>query len=135
MSAEFFSFGTSDLTQTGLGMSRDDSGSFLPHYQELEIVTKNPFATIDATGVGAGEEVNQINMDPSGEVPGGSSARARSSRSRQFPTPQFPTPKRRGILPGLCSFRLFAPEYRSFRLQAEVTNGGTRERSLEDDWT
>ena len=51
-SAEFFSFGTNDLTQTGLGMSRDDSGSFLPHYQELEIVKKNPFATIDATGVG-----------------------------------------------------------------------------------
>jgi pyruvate,orthophosphate dikinase len=51
-SAEFFSFGTNDLTQTGLGMSRDDSGSFLPQYQELEIVKKNPFATIDATGVG-----------------------------------------------------------------------------------
>ncbi len=51
-SAEFFSFGTNDLTQTALGMSRDDSGSFLPQYQELEIVTKNPFATIDATGVG-----------------------------------------------------------------------------------
>src|SRR3954466_1283951 len=40
-SAEFFSFGTNDLTQTGLGMSRDDSGSFLPQYQELEIVKKN----------------------------------------------------------------------------------------------
>ena len=51
-SAEFFSFGTNDLTQTGLGMSRDDSGSFLPQYAELEIVKKNPFATIDATGVG-----------------------------------------------------------------------------------
>jgi pyruvate, orthophosphate dikinase len=51
-SAEFFSFGTNDLTQTALGMSRDDSGSFLPHYEELEIVTKNPFATIDASGVG-----------------------------------------------------------------------------------
>jgi len=51
-SAEFFSFGTNDLTQTGLGMSRDDSGSFLPQYHELEIVTKNPFATIDAAGVG-----------------------------------------------------------------------------------
>jgi pyruvate,orthophosphate dikinase len=51
-SAEFFSFGTNDLTQTGLGMSRDDSGSFLPHYAELEIVKKNPFATIDAAGVG-----------------------------------------------------------------------------------
>ena len=51
-SAEFFSFGTNDLTQTALGMSRDDSGSFLPHYAELEIVKKNPFATIDTTGVG-----------------------------------------------------------------------------------
>jgi pyruvate, orthophosphate dikinase len=51
-SAEFFSFGTNDLTQTALGMSRDDSGSFLPHYAELEIVKKNPFATIDQTGVG-----------------------------------------------------------------------------------
>ncbi|HEY1303631.1 MAG TPA: pyruvate, phosphate dikinase, partial [Vicinamibacterales bacterium] len=51
-SADFFSFGTNDLTQTGLGMSRDDSGSFLPVYAELEIVKKNPFATIDQTGVG-----------------------------------------------------------------------------------
>jgi pyruvate,orthophosphate dikinase len=51
-SAEFFSFGTNDLTQTALGMSRDDSGSFLPAYTEHEIVKKNPFATIDATGVG-----------------------------------------------------------------------------------
>jgi pyruvate,orthophosphate dikinase len=51
-SAEFFSFGTNDLTQTCLGMSRDDSGSFLPPYQELEIVKKNPFASIDQTGVG-----------------------------------------------------------------------------------
>jgi pyruvate,orthophosphate dikinase len=51
-SAEFFSFGTNDLTQTGLGMSRDDSGSFLPQYNELEIVKKNPFATIDQAGVG-----------------------------------------------------------------------------------
>ena len=50
--AEFFSFGTNDLTQTTLGMSRDDSGSFLPAYQELEIIRKNPFATIDQTGVG-----------------------------------------------------------------------------------
>jgi pyruvate,orthophosphate dikinase len=51
--AQFFSFGTNDLTQTCLGMSRDDSGSFLPRYQELEIVKQNPFATIDQSGVGA----------------------------------------------------------------------------------
>src|SRR5687768_5943749 len=50
--AEFFSFGTNDLTQTTLGMSRDDSGSFLPAYAESEIVKKNPFASIDQTGVG-----------------------------------------------------------------------------------
>ncbi len=50
--AEFFSFGTNDLTQTCLGMSRDDSGSFLPPYAELEIVKKNPFATIDQSGTG-----------------------------------------------------------------------------------
>src|SRR6202012_3218967 len=50
--AQFFSFGTNDLTQTCLGMSRDDSGSFLPPYTELEIVKTNPFATIDQTGVG-----------------------------------------------------------------------------------
>jgi pyruvate,orthophosphate dikinase len=51
--AEFFSFGTNDLTQTCLGMSRDDSGSFLGAYQESEIIKKNPFASIDQTGVGA----------------------------------------------------------------------------------
>ncbi len=50
--AEFFSFGTNDLTQTCLGMSRDDSGSFLAPYQEAEIMKKNPFASIDQTGVG-----------------------------------------------------------------------------------
>lgn len=50
--AEFFSFGTNDLTQTGLGMSRDDAGSFLGKYKELDILPQNPFATIDSTGVG-----------------------------------------------------------------------------------
>src|SRR5206468_11275510 len=43
---------TNDLTQTTLGMSRDDSGSFLPSYAEMEIVKKNPFASIDQSGVG-----------------------------------------------------------------------------------
>jgi len=50
--AQFFSFGTNDLTQTCLGMSRDDSGSFIPPYQENEIIKSNPFASIDQTGVG-----------------------------------------------------------------------------------
>jgi pyruvate, orthophosphate dikinase len=50
--AQFFSFGTNDLTQTALGMSRDDSGSFLPNYVELNILGQNPFASIDQSGVG-----------------------------------------------------------------------------------
>jgi len=50
--AEFFSFGTNDLTQTVLGMSRDDSGSFLPEYTEKKIYKHDPFQTIDADGVG-----------------------------------------------------------------------------------
>ena len=50
--AQFFSFGTNYLTQTCLGMSRDDSGSFIPAYQDNEIIKTNPFASIDQTGVG-----------------------------------------------------------------------------------
>lgn len=50
--ADFFSFGTNDLTQTSLGMSRDDAGSFLQTYVENEILPGNPFASIDQGGVG-----------------------------------------------------------------------------------
>jgi len=50
--AEFFSFGTNDLTQTCLGLSRDDSSSFLPAYQDAEVVNNNPFASLDQSGVG-----------------------------------------------------------------------------------
>jgi pyruvate,orthophosphate dikinase len=50
--AEFFSFGTNDLTQTTLGMSRDDSARFLPHYVKEQIVPHEPFASIDVAGVG-----------------------------------------------------------------------------------
>src|SRR5437763_3447250 len=57
--AEFFSFGTNDLTQTTLGMTRDDSGSFLPHYAELDIVDTNPFASIDQKGVGRLMEITR----------------------------------------------------------------------------
>ncbi len=51
-SAQFFSFGTNDLTQTTLGMSRDDAGRFLPSYVERGIFPDDPFQTIDANGVG-----------------------------------------------------------------------------------
>jgi pyruvate, orthophosphate dikinase len=51
-SAEFFSFGTNDLTQTTLGLSRDDAGRFLPMYVEKGIFPDDPFRTLDANGVG-----------------------------------------------------------------------------------
>ncbi|MDP6176119.1 MAG: pyruvate, phosphate dikinase, partial [Rhodospirillales bacterium] len=50
--AEFFSFGTNDLTQTTYGLSRDDSGSFLERYQEQGIYEQDPFISIDVEGVG-----------------------------------------------------------------------------------
>jgi pyruvate,orthophosphate dikinase len=52
-SAEFFSFGTNDLTQTTFGISRDDSGRFLNTYIDKGIFEKDPFVSIDADGVGA----------------------------------------------------------------------------------
>ena len=51
--AEFFSFGTNDLTQTTYGLSRDDSASFLPDYLKSGIFERDPFVTIDVEGVGA----------------------------------------------------------------------------------
>ena len=58
--AEFFSFGTNDLTQTCLGLSRDDAGSFLGEYQKQGILEHDPFVTIDREGVG---ELIQIAAD------------------------------------------------------------------------
>ncbi|MBU8536224.1 pyruvate, phosphate dikinase [Falsiroseomonas tokyonensis] len=52
-SADFFSFGTNDLTQTVFGLSRDDAGKFLPFYVEKGILPKDPFVSIDIDGVGA----------------------------------------------------------------------------------
>jgi pyruvate, orthophosphate dikinase len=51
--ADFFSFGTNDLTQTVFGLSRDDAGKFLPQYVEQGILQKDPFVSIDIEGVGA----------------------------------------------------------------------------------
>jgi pyruvate,orthophosphate dikinase len=51
--AEFFSFGTNDLTQCTMGLSRDDAGKFLPAYIDSGIFANNPFASIDEGGVGA----------------------------------------------------------------------------------
>ncbi len=51
-SAEFFSFGTNDLTQTTLGLSRDDAGTFLTEYLDKGLIARDPFVTIDRDGVG-----------------------------------------------------------------------------------
>ena len=48
--AEFFSFGTNDLTQMGFGLTRDDAGKFLGHYLEHGILDKDPFVSLDVVG-------------------------------------------------------------------------------------
>jgi pyruvate,orthophosphate dikinase len=63
--AEFFSFGTNDLTQTTFGISRDDSGSFMGHYKEQGIVDVDPFVKLDEEGVG---ELIQIAAERSRKV-------------------------------------------------------------------
>ena len=67
-SAQFFSFGTNDLTQTTLGLSRDDAGRFLPFYVEKGILADDPFRVLDARGVGklvrmATEEGRRVRPD------------------------------------------------------------------------
>ena len=51
--ADFFSFGTNDLTQTTMGLSRDDAGKFLGAYVDAKLMTADPFQTLDTEGVGA----------------------------------------------------------------------------------
>ena len=51
--ADFFSFGTNDLTQTAFGLSRDDAGKFLPSYLDSGLLGADPFVTLDKSGVGA----------------------------------------------------------------------------------
>ena len=59
-SAEFFSFGTNDLTQLTYGLSRDDAGWFLPTYIEKDLIPRDPFVAVDREGVG---EMVQIGME------------------------------------------------------------------------
>ena len=68
--AEFFSFGTNDLTQMTFGFSRDDIGSFMPTYVEQKILPVDPFQTLDQTGVGQLVEmgVGQGPQGPQGEA-------------------------------------------------------------------
>lgn len=59
--ADFFSFGTNDLTQTTFGLSRDDAGKFLPEYIEKKILPADPFASIDLNGVGKLVQMATVN--------------------------------------------------------------------------
>ena len=63
--AEFFSFGTNDLTQTTYGFSRDDIGGFLPEYLERRILEHDPFQSLDQTGVG---QLVQMGVEKGREV-------------------------------------------------------------------
>src|SRR5262249_23509290 len=63
--ADFFSFGTNDLTQTTFGLSRDDSGRFLPAYVDRKIIPDDPFQVLDREGVG---ELGRLCADGRGGV-------------------------------------------------------------------
>jgi pyruvate,orthophosphate dikinase len=82
--AEFFSFGTNDLTQTALGVSRDDMGNFLGAYTENEIFKKNPFATLDQTGVG---QLVQIAIEKGHADPSRTSSSASAANTAANPNP------------------------------------------------
>src|SRR5947208_14942036 len=74
--ASFFSFGTNDLTQTTLGLSRDDSGRFLPSYVDRKILSEDPFQVLDTEGVG---ELVRIGAERSEERRVGKECRSRWS--------------------------------------------------------
>ena len=67
--ADFFSFGTNDLTQTTFGISRDDSGKFLNDYVENKIFSKDPFVSIDERGVGELIKIAALNGEESKKNP------------------------------------------------------------------
>ncbi len=64
--ADFFSFGTNDLTQTAFGFSRDDIGKFVAMYEERKLVPANPFVTIDRAGRRA-PDADRVRGGPGGE--------------------------------------------------------------------
>ena len=78
--AEFFSFGTNDLTQTAFGFSRDDIGKFVGMYEERKLVPANPFVTVDRPGVGRLMR-DRVRGGPGGE-PGAAPGDLRRARWR-----------------------------------------------------
>ena len=91
--AEFFSFGTNDLTQMTFGFSRDDIGSFMPTYVEQKILPVDPFQTLDQRGVGQLVEMGD------GQGPQGPQGEARRApQGRDLRRARW-RPGQRGLLP------------------------------------
>ena len=86
--AQFFSFGTNDLTQTTYGLSRDDAGNFLVPYQELGVIPNDPFVTLDQEGVGelVADRMREGPQDP----PGHQARHLRRARRRSGIGPLLP---------------------------------------------
>src|SRR3984893_2798583 len=102
--AEFFSFGTNDLTQTAFGISRDDAASFLGTYMARGILASDPFVSIDREGVGAGADRRRARSEDEGEAQARDLRRARRR------------PRLRRVLPRDCArLRLVLAVPRSHR--------------------
>jgi hypothetical protein len=121
--AEFFSFGTNDLTQTALGISRDDAARFLKTYEEKGIYEKDPFVSIDRDGVG---ELVRIGCDARpGRAPAPEARRMRRTRRRSGLDLLL-----RGNRPRLC-VRLPLPRARRTACRARTPRwGGSASDSL-----
>ncbi len=96
--ADFFSFGTNDLTQTAFGLSRDDAGKFLPHYVEQGILPKDPFVSIDVEGVGA---LVQIAAEKGRHTKNASSSASAASTAATRPASR--SARRSGSITSSCS--------------------------------
>ena len=86
--AQFFSFGTNDLTQLTYGFSRDDIGKFLGAYQDKKILERDPFQSLDATGVG--QLVQMAVREGPGDAPDAEARRLRRARRRPVVDPLLP---------------------------------------------
>ena len=91
--AEFFSFGTNDLTQMTFGFSRDDIGSFMPAYVKQKILPIDPFQTLDVKGVG---QLDRDRRDQGPQGPPGEARRAPEGRDLRRARRR---PRQRGLLP------------------------------------
>ena len=81
--ADFFSFGTNDLTQMGYALSRDDAGKFLPDYVESGILPDDPFVSIDEDGIGRLMEIGVVERAPDAAETSRSASAASTAATRR----------------------------------------------------